>query len=117
MQLSTLSRPYAGRSRAHAHLPLMHLDRKYYIILNDREFTLLSRLAILTKKGTQPCNYSNAQAAKELKLTPRTTVRTFSNLKAFGLIDISRGSNMVTNRGRQVRTIIVTAPLITPNPQ
>ena len=92
--------------------PLMNLDRKHYMQLTDREFCLLARLAVLTNNGTQPCNYTNAQASKEFGLPSRTTELTFSMLKQFELIKLDRMQNLSTKRGPKLRTVTIIAPLV-----
>lgn len=94
------------------HPPLMRLDRNHYKQLTDREFCLLARLAVLTNNGTQPCNYTNAQASKEFGLPSRTTELTFSMLKQFELIKLDRMQNLSTKRGPKLRTVTIIATLV-----
>lgn len=105
-----------GRSqispRRRSRIPLMNLDRRHYAELNDRELTLLSRFAVLTKNGTQPCNYTNEQALKEFGLNGKTVQRAVAYLKQANLIDVLMDYKNATQRGYKVRTIILTSPLV-----
>lgn len=92
--------------------PTMSLDRAFYFHLSDNEFKLLSRIAVLTNCGKQPCNYTNAQASKELNLATRTTERSFSRLKQFKLIKLERMQSLSTKRGPKLRTITIISPLV-----
>ena len=109
-QKTTRSRatPYARKTR----LPLMNLDRKHYSFLPDREFKFLSRFAVLTKNGTQPCNYTDAQAYKEFGINERTTQRTIASLKKYNLISVGKDYHTKTHCGYLVRTITLTTPVV-----
>lgn len=93
-------------------VPLMNLDRRHYAALQERELKFLSRLAVLTKNGTQPCNYSNAQAKKEFGVNDKTTQRTIAYLKKMKLIEVHMDYNLQSQRGYKIRTITLTAPAV-----
>lgn len=105
-----------GRSqisrRRRSRIPLMNLDRRHYAALNDSELTLLSRFAVLTNNGTQPCNYTNEQALKEFGLNGKAVQRAVAYLKQANLIDVHMDYKNADQRGYKVRTITITSPVV-----
>lgn len=51
---------------------MMYISRKEFPDISDSAFKLLRRIAVLTRKGEQPCNYTNVQAKKELGMSAAT---------------------------------------------
>ena len=90
--------------------PLMNLAISHYTALNEAEYLILSRLAVLTANGTKPCRYTNEQALKEFGWAERQKPqRAIANLKKLNLIEVTRGYNPNGLRGPMVRIISLTA--------
>ena len=92
------------------------LHPKAYPDLNWSESTFLARLAVLTKNGSQPCVYTDRQAAQEFRVTEMTITRMIRKLKAQGYITTAKVSDL--NFGANVRQITLDpAKLGAPEPE
>lgn len=84
---------------------MMYIARKDVPGISDNAFRLLRRISVLTRNGEQPCNYTNAQALKELGMSASSVERGFRLLVTAGYVTVSRGHNLTTDAGRHVRTV------------
>ena len=84
---------------------MMYISRKEFPDISDSAFKLLRRIAVLTRKGEQPCNYTNVQAKKELGMSAATVERGFKSLVTAGYVSLSRAHRISTETGRMVRTV------------
>ena len=110
MRMNTIKNKGASPLRRRKLPPLMNLAISHYTALNETEYLILSRLAVLTANGTKPCCYTNEQALKEFGWAERKKPqRAISNLKKHNLIEVSRGYNPNGLRGPMVRIITLTA--------